>query len=614
MARKKNLIQKSLQNKRYKAIEKISHESEMRLKSWAIENSIYSSPFWITILGWYMYVTILNMQLPYGEEIAYVQPMAFILTFISVIVSFFAFIYIRPMFEKEFKRETAELSEDVYQKGAKFSNLENFNKQISKYIQSEYNLSLNSKTTETFKIPMIQLEEDDKQFYENIEDLKLPRISLATGLCLMGAPGQGKSVFINQILSQTPTNAKQIIIDVKGEFLEKHYDDKTDYILCPSDIRSVRFNLVNLLKSKIDIGIIAETIVSDENSNDPHWINAARTVMEAILVYASKRNLSNSSIYQLISKPSELRKILNDEDASLLAGQYLFFTDGGDFSKETKSVLSTLARKAKILQYLSYLDDLGTKKIYLDEWIKNGKGGKIFLLATDNLSKIFTPLYGVITSYFISTLLDEDDSIDKDYYFILDEMPRLGKVLGTNLEKALAVGRSKGIKVLMAMQSYSQIKKEYGDKEAESIFDTTNSFIVFKNNYGAQFLEKMFGKTTIIRNNESFSFGMSDMADRSQLQRQLVTENLIDDSEITRLSKFEFYTKIEGVKDVLKGKLKPVFIGKNGTKKYIENSSMNIVVLTAEMEKVISDIENRYVSFKKSKKISSLQKRARVEF
>ena len=256
------------------------------------------------------------------------------------------------------------------------------------------------------------------------------------------------------------------------------------------------------------------------------------------------------------------------------------------------------------------MDDLDTEKIYLDDWIKDKNGGKLFLLATDNLSKIFAPLYGVISSYLITTLLDQEDSTDKDYYFIFDELPRLGKVLGENLEKALAVGRSKGIKVLMAMQSYSQIKEQYGDKQAESILDTTNSFIIFKNNYGAQFLEKLFGKTTVIRNNESFSFGMHSMADRSQLQRQIVKENLIDDSEINRLNKFEIYAKIDGSKDILKTKLKPVFVDKNGIKKYIENPAMKINVLVHEMEITIKKIENKYIDISRPKNKTKIFQKA----
>ena len=598
--------------KRYKAIEKKSHELEMEVKSWAIENSLYFSPIIIAIIGWFLYGMMKEVDMPYGENFDFLQPAIYYVFAAGIIFTFLTLKFVKPMIETELDKEEKELTSDVYEKGAKFCDIIEFNNQIDNYMSDEFSLSKNKKSLEIFQIPTAKLEEDDKQFYPETKDLKIPRISLATGLCIMGAPGQGKSVLINQIIKQAPKKAKQIVIDVKGEFVEKHFNQETDYILCPSDIRSVRFNLVNLLYSKIDVGIIAKTIVSDDkDSTDPHWVNAARAVMEAILIYAAKRNYSNKSIYKLISDPKELRQILKDDDAKLLAGQFLFFTDEGEFSKETKSVLSTLSRKAKILQYLAYLDDLDTEKIYLDKWLLNGKGGTLFLLATDNLSKIFSPLYGVIVSYLVSTLLDEEDTHNNDYYFVLDELPRLGTALGENLEKALAVGRSKGIKVLMAMQSYSQIKKEFGEKESESILDTTNSFIIFKNNYGAQFLEKLFGKTTFIRNNESFSFGMNSMADRSQLQRQIVTENLINESEITRLGKFEFYARIEGSKDVLKTKLKPVFSSKNGTKKYIENSNMEISILTSQMEKTIKKINNNYVDFKntKVKKVS-----ARVNF
>ena len=599
------------QKKRYKAVEKKSHEIEMEMKSWAIEKSLYYSPLLIAVMGWFVYGIIREMDLPYGESFDFFDSSFIIVLGLGVAFSSLTVLLVKPIIEGALDKEEKELTGDVYQKGSKFCTLESFNKNIDKYMNEEYLLSKDIKCKEVFKIPMMHLSKEDPQYQEKIEDLKIARISLATALCIMGAPGQGKSVLINQIIKQTPKESKQIIIDVKGEFVEKHFDDKADILICPSDIRSVRFNLVNLLHSKIDTGIIAETLVADDKqSSDPHFVSAARGVMEAILIYAAKRNLSNKSIYKLVSDPIELKKILRDEEAKLLAGQFLFFTDGGEPSKETKSTLSTLARKAKILQYLAYMDDLDTEKIYLDQWVKNRNGGKLFLLATDNLSKIFAPLYGVISSYLISTLLDQEDSTDKDYYFIFDELPRLGKVLGENLEKALAVGRSKGIKVLMAMQSYSQIKDKYGEKEAESILDTTNSFIIFKNNYGAQFLEKLFGKTTVIRNNESFSFGMHAMADRSQLQRQIVKENLIDDSEINRLNKFEIYAKIDGSMDILKAKLQPIFINKNGIKKYVENPAMKINILTHEMETTIKKIENKYIDISKAKKRTRIFQKA----
>lgn len=593
-----NLVEKTLKNKRYKAIEKITHETDMRIKSFAIETAIYFSPLLLVIGGWFVYANVQNAFMPYGQSYDFFNIWFVFWLILGAVATYVSLKYVKPYIKKAFDKEENELTEDQYQKGAKFTKIAEFNNSIVEFINEDYSLTGSDKSLEIIKIPLAKLPKDDKQYDENIEDMQIPRIALATGLCIMGSPGKGKSVLINRILKQIPINSttKNIVIDVKGEFLEKFYNPKTDLILCPSDMRSIRFDLSRLVKTKIDNGVIAEVIVPDDKStNDPHFVSAARAVMEAILVYASKRKLTNTKIYELISSPGALRQILKDEEAKLICGNYLFFTENGEVSKETKSILSTLARKAKVLQYLAYLDDLHSPKIELDKWLTDGRGGSLYLLATENLAKVFTPLYGVISSYLISSILDMKDTKNSDFYFTLDELPRLGKALGENLEKGLAVGRSKGIKIIMAMQSYSQLKKEFGDKEAESIIDTINSFVVFQNNYGAQFLEKLFGKTTFVRNNESYSFSMSAMGDRSQLQRQVVKEALIDDSEITRLSKFEFYAKIEGCKDVLKAKLAPRFISSQDIEKYVENPKMSIELIEEEIEIIIRNIKTEVV-------------------
>lgn len=53
-----NLVEKTLKNKRYKAIEKISHETEMRIKSWFIETAIYFFPLLLVLAAWFIYSNI----------------------------------------------------------------------------------------------------------------------------------------------------------------------------------------------------------------------------------------------------------------------------------------------------------------------------------------------------------------------------------------------------------------------------------------------------------------------------------------------------------------------------------------------------------------------------
>lgn len=596
----------NVRNTRYRAIEKIQHETEMRAKAWLTENMLYIAPFFIILGGYFFYGLYANSVLPYPQQFNFLGYGLYVSFAIGVFLSFFSLKFAKPIISKIIGEQHKEISEDVYVKGAKFCSTKEYNSEVTKYIAviagREKEPQIVAKLEEFITIKTDVLDEDDKLFEkkEDLEDLKIARIALATGLIIFGTPGSGKSVFINQIINQIPENpsTKSLIIDYKGDFTIKHFHKYYDKIICPTDIRSVRFDIHELVETAIDAANIANIIVTDDKqTQDPHWTNSARAVMEAVLLYAARNSLGNTHIYKLISSSFMLSDMIaEDEECALIAGRYLTFDNDGGASKETLSILSTLARKAKVLQYMSLLDDLETEKISLKKWLADGEGGKIFLLADENLSSVFAPLYGVITSYLITQILSGEDTMNVDNYFILDELPRLGKSLGDNLEKALAVGRSKGIKIVAAAQGYSQIKEEFGDKKAESILDTTNSYISFQSNVGAQFVEKYFGKTTVLRNKEGFSFGMDSMADRVTVNRDSVKEALIDDSEIMRLKPFECFCKIQGCRDVFKTKLAPVFLSdQNDVKKYIENPKIKIKKTNGN-RKLAKDFKNNFVN------------------
>ena len=597
-------IDQSISSTRYRAMEKIEHETHMRFKAFAIENGVYIAPFLLLNFGYFLYAIYQNAMLPYGQEYPIIS-LTFLSVFvISVVLTYLNLKMIKPLISDKITQQEKELTGDVYIEGNKIINTKEFNEHIDRFIETEYDISKDKRVKELFILDTIALANEDKFYEENPQSIKLPRISFATGLCISGAPGKGKSVLINQLIKQIPNNnnTKSIIIDVKGEFVEKFYNPNTDIIICPSDLRSSKFSLYKLIKTKIDTGSIAEILVPDDKqTQDPHWVNSARAVVEGLLLYAAKYQLSNKQIYDTLSDVDELMNIKNDDEVYPIVANFLRMDNNAQAGKETQSIISTAIRKAKALQYLSYLDELQTEEIEFKRWLKNGKSGKLFLLSTENLSKVFAPLYGVITSYLISTILDDRDDLNKDIYFILDELPRLGKALGENLEKGLAVGRSKGLKFVMAMQSFDQVKKEFGDKEADAIFGTTNSYIVFQNFYGAQFLEKFFGKTTVIKNSESFSFSSEPMGDRITVSRQEKTEALINDAKIQRLEKFEFFAKIEGSKDVLKAKLAPKFIKNKKADRYIENPKMYISAMAADTQRRIKNIKNRFVNLLNAK-------------
>jgi hypothetical protein len=591
-------LQNTFTRQDYKSWEKVTMEAQMNIKSYVIEWGILLSPLILANAIWSFWVMIKTISLPYGQSYNYFNIGYWMLMSLGIIGTFITIKKLRPYISQHIQIQKEKLTTDIYVKGAKFTDSTNFNQKMKQYTALMFERHNTQNILEYFKIPINRLDKDDKRYEINVEEnILIPKFALSTGLCIIGAPGTGKGVLLSSVVNQIKTIDKTIIVDVKGEFLEKFYDPRNDIIICPSDLRSNKVKLTELVDTQVSAGSLAEILVpEDKTTTDPHWVASARLIMEAVLLYGKARQWSNEEVFMAISNQNILMEIQRDPEVSYLISN-LF---SGNESRELKSVLTTLMRKSRVIQYLSYTQRTRNETIRLDKWLNNKKGGKLFLLSNDELLSVFAPFYGSIIGYLIRQLLKAPDQQEQRFYFILDELPQLGKTLGKNLQKALAVGRSKGFNVAYAMQSYSQLKSEFGQDESEAILDTTNSIVTFKTQFSGEFISKLYGQTTIKRPDESVSMGMESMSDRITINMKEVKENLIDGSEFKRLASLEFYAMIEGCEDVLKTKLAPKFIQKNGTLAYVENPDIQ-VKLADEMNKYIKRIETSFINFRKVK-------------
>ena len=123
----KNSLNHFFKDKRYRAIETATSESEMRLKSFLIENAVYYFPLIASILGWYLYATMKNQFLPWGQTYSLFQIQGALCVSCGVILTFFAQSFIKPIVKNALDIHEKELTEDLYQKGAKFCTLDEFN-------------------------------------------------------------------------------------------------------------------------------------------------------------------------------------------------------------------------------------------------------------------------------------------------------------------------------------------------------------------------------------------------------------------------------------------------------------------------------------------------------
>lgn len=90
---------------------------------------------------------------------------------------------------------------------------------------------------------------------------------------------------------------------------------------------------------------------------------------------------------------------------------------------------------------------------------------------------------------------------------ILDEMANIAPI--NDLEKHMAVMRSRGVRISLIFQGIQQLKEHYGEGVAAEISDSYDSQIILQANDDSTAIpvSKMLGKTTVLTN--SFSKGFS---------------------------------------------------------------------------------------------------------
>jgi hypothetical protein len=142
-------------------------------------------------------------------------------------------------------------------------------------------------------------------------------------------------------------------------------------------------------------------------------------------------------------------------------------------------------------------------------------------------------IYGAVLSLYISRVIKLVNKKNKlKSSLIFDEFPT---IFFNNMDSLIATARSNKVATTLAVQDYSQLKKDYGRDQAEVIMNIVGN-IVSGQVVGetSKFLSERFGK--IVQERESVSINRSD----TSVSRSTALESAIPPSKIASLSSGEF--------------------------------------------------------------------------
>lgn len=318
-------------------------------------------------------------------------------------------------------------------------------------------------------------------------------------LLAIGASGSGKTTIITPMMMAAIERGDQLIIyDNKGDFTEWVPDA---VLLAPWDARSYALDIAKDCRNAQQARELAANLIPA--GKDPIWHQAARQILTALIIKLQVEMpevWTWRDLYQLVCGSHEnllsIIKTYTPEASNILEAP----------GKTTQSVLMHLSTNAWLIADLAkaWGDAPSEKRFSVTDWIKGINIQKKVLilqgsanyseLSTAYIQLVFNMAAGLINSPEISK------SNERRLWFFLDEFPQLGKL--ERFRSLLEIGRSKGIRVVLACQDISQIREIYGEHAANSWLGIVGTYIFTRMGTGetANFVaEKMVGYKTIDR-------------------------------------------------------------------------------------------------------------------
>ena len=376
---------------------------------------------------------------------------------------------------------------------------------------------------------------------------------LATGTLLVGATGCGKTTFFLNLLEKIIPNMTNkdvmIIFDSKGDYKQKFYDPRNPKHIVISvgdkhkDIIKGWNVFGELTDSQGRFGEDTELFANEiskalfngmESSTQPFFNLSSEDIFAKILLSFISEAVSTGDFSKLNNE--EVCKFL----CSLSNEKLLNFTGTHDDFKYLKMYVGN-GTSTQALGVYAYLSAMRSRSLISSFRYKQSagefsmrklireKGGKVVFLEFDiNYAETLECIYSLFYDLAIKEALSLSDE-GSNTYFICDEMNLIPHV--TRFEELLNFGRSKGCKTLIGLQSISQLNKNYGEDEANSILAgfLTGIFFNTVEIVSRDYVQKRFGSTLDLYNiggNNNIINGYTVF--ESDLSRLRVGEAFID--------------------------------------------------------------------------------------
>lgn len=394
---------------------------------------------------------------------------------------------------------------------------------------------------------------------------------LAYGLIAIGAPGTGKTNFLNMTLDRMlatmqPTDII-IIFDTKGDYLEtfgSRIPDSDKIVIGNCEAyRRVTFyhnifaevmprgkdgKLVYTPESDEDALNLCEQLFQSMNSEtQPIFPTMAEQVVAAVMVYfmrtywrKDQSKLNNKEFINFFthSTNDDLKKVFELEYMSDQHSCIDYISGKGNQTQGVNSYVGSILKKMFVGPF-AQADP--AREFSMRDIIYSGKKKVVFIEYDLCKGKLLAPMYGLLIDRAFANALGGRQKTKTNKYFLLDEMLLLPKI--EHMCDSLNFGRSLGVKVMCGLQNICGLEEQYGEAGAKNILSSFQNMIAFRTN---DYDTRQFVINRLGENYQNFS--LSVQQENLNLQREGHT---VEDWNLLKLKNGEAVVSLAGEESFL---------------------------------------------------------------
>lgn len=316
---------------------------------------------------------------------------------------------------------------------------------------------------------------------------------------LVGGVGSGKSTVLRPLIRKiVEADERLFLFDPKGEFTSAF---GTPAIVAPWDARSYAWDIAKDLRNLADMRRFARSTV--EASDDPMWSNAARQLLVGLLVHLRKTQRNGwgwRDLSRLVSlpQPALLAIMSNCHPEAVRAVEHASVT--------TTGVLINLSAFCSSIHDLAQAwgDVPPERRVSVVAWARGAGARQLILQGHEGYSHLTKCYVEGMAGVFAALINSAEfgDDLTQKIWFVADEFAQAGKLPVRSL---FEVGRSRGVRCVVACQDFAQLDEVYGEKFVKALLSMCGTLVVGQVMPGetADSLCKVFGTREVERPNVS---------------------------------------------------------------------------------------------------------------